>query len=219
MKSQKKSHTKTVFTILVVFISVAIGIITFGSVRKQTTTADVSNIKIDGTYLPQTMSLTPFSLSSTSGKTFTNADLKGHWTFMFFGFTNCGMVCPTTMSELNKMYKVLQGQLPQDKLPQVMMVSVDPDRDTVARMKDYVTAFNPNFIGARAEIAQINDLEKQLHLVAVKMQSGEGKDQYTINHSAEIMVFNPHGELQAFLSYPHMSDEMVEDYKKMLAVS
>jgi protein SCO1/2 len=136
---------------------------------------------------------------------------------MFFGFTNCGMVCPTTMAALNDMYKNLEQELPQDHLPAVVMVSVDPDRDTVARMNEYVTAFNSHFVGARAEMPQIETLQKELHLVAVKMQAdGDAKNQYTINHSAEIMLFNPEGKLQAFMSYPHKADQMAKDYKAVL---
>jgi protein SCO1/2 len=135
---------------------------------------------------------------------------------MFFGFTNCGMVCPTTMASLNSMYRTLQQQIPDKQLPSVVMVSVDPERDTQERMNDYVTTFNKNFIGARAELPEITQLEKELHLVAVKMQAGTGKNQYTINHSAEIMVFNPEGKLQAFMSYPHDAEQMVVDYKNML---
>lgn len=216
---QKSSNTKFTVTILILFLAIAAIVIYFGQLRKVNNAPAViaqKNISIDGTYLSQPVAIKDFTLTSTTGTSFTKDNLKNHWTFMFFGFTNCGMVCPTTMAELNKMYKQLQNELPKDQLPQVVMVSVDPDRDSIERMKGYVTAFNPNFIGARAEMPQIKSMEGELHLVAVKMQSGNDKNQYTINHSAEIMVFNPQGELQAYLSYPHTGTTMAEDFKKML---
>jgi protein SCO1 len=172
--------------------------------------------RIDGVVLTTPQEMVDFQLTDNKGQVYNQAMMKGHWTMMFFGFTNCGMVCPTTMAALNQMYKALQQELPDNQLPSIIMVSVDPERDTVARMDDYVNAFNPNFIGLRGEMPQIEALEKNLHLVAVKMQAGTGKNQYTINHSAEIMIFNPRGQLQALMSYPHKSEQMEQDYKTLL---
>lgn len=176
-----------------------------------------NNIKIDGVYLPQPTQITDFTLTDNHGKPFSKENMKGHWTMLFFGFTNCGMVCPATMAALNNMYKILQKDLPKDQLPQVVLISVDPDRDTVARLNDYVNAFNPSFTGARGDMNMTQALEKQLHIVAEKMQAdGAGKNHYTINHSAEIMLFNPNVQLQAFLSYPHQAEQMAKDYKLII---
>jgi protein SCO1/2 len=179
----------------------------------------VATAKIDGVYLREPRAIIDFTLTDNAGKPFTQAHLKGHWTMLFFGFTNCGMVCPTTMAALNEMYKRLEPELAADKLPQVVMVSVDPDRDSVERMDEYVKGFNPHFIGARAEMPQIEALEKELHLISLRQQAASGnKNQYAVNHSAEIMVFNPEGKLQAFMSYPHKADQMALDYKAILAI-
>jgi len=176
-----------------------------------------SNVKIDGVFLTKPKEINNFKLSASNAQTFTKENLNGHWTLMFFGFTNCSMVCPTTMAALNGMYKQLEKDLPADQMPQVVMVSVDPDRDSVKRMKDYVTAFNPNFIGTRADITETVALEKQLNIAAAKLQvDGQGKNQYTINHSAEVLLFNPKGQLQAYLSFPHKAEQMAEDYKLII---
>jgi len=175
-----------------------------------------NNVKINGVFLAQTKEINDFHLM-TDGKSFSKENLNGHWTMMFFGFTNCGMVCPTTMAALGNMYKQLEKDLPANQMPHVVMVSVDPDRDSQQKMKEYVTTFNPNFIGARADIAETVALEKQLHIAAAKMQvDGQDKNQYTINHSAEILLFNPKGQLQAYLSYPHQPEQMVKDYKLII---
>ena len=111
----------------------------------------------------------------------------------------------------------LEKDLPQDQLPQVVLVSVDPERDTTQRINEYVKAFNPHFIGARGDMAATTALEKQLHIISVKMLAdGQGKNHYTINHSAEIMLFNPSAKLQAFLSYPHQAEQMANDYKLII---
>jgi protein SCO1/2 len=212
--TQPKSHTALLVTIALLFLATMGLAIYFGVITKK---PPVAEVKIDGMYLPTSKEMIDFQLTDNAGKSFTKANLKGHWTMMFFGFTNCGMVCPTTMAALNDMYKNLEHELPQERLPAVVMISVDPDRDSVERMNEYVSAFNSHFVGARAEMPQIETLEKELHLVAVKMQAdGDAKNQYTINHSAEIMLFNPEGKLQAFMSYPHKADQMAKDYKAVL---
>lgn len=214
----KKSHKQLILTLLLIFIVMPAIIFYFSAF--QHAHAKSQNIKIDGVYLPAPKEINDFHLTDNSGKPFSKTNLKGHWTMMFFGFTNCAMVCPASLVALNEMYQKLQHQLPDNQLPQVVMVSVDPDRDSVKKMNSYVHAFNPNFIGARANIEETVMLEKQLHIAAAKIQiDTEGKDHYTIDHTAEILVFNPNGQLQAYLSYPHKADQMAQDYKSIIMVS
>ena len=207
----KKKNILIILFIIILFVG------TFIYLGMKNKTPPMKNIKIDGVMLPIAKAIEPFQLTDQDGKLFNQDNLKDKWTFMFFGFTNCGYVCPTTLAELNKMYKVLQKDLPEDKLPQIVLISVDPERDTVARMKQYVHAFNQHFIGLRGEEAATIALEKQLHISAVKMQAaGQPADHYMINHSAEILVFNPDAKLQAYFSYPHQSEQMIADYKLIL---
>ncbi|MDR3478299.1 MAG: SCO family protein [Gammaproteobacteria bacterium] len=215
--THQKSHKKLVTLILLLLAGLAAIVIYFGVLQPH---KSVNVAQIDGLVLPMPKDISDFKLTDNAGQAFTKDSLKGRWTLMFFGFTNCGMVCPTTMSALNKMYATLATDLPREKMPQVVMVSVDPDRDSVQRMNEYVTSFNPHFIGARAELSQIETLEKELHLVAVKMDvEGQAKDHYTINHSTEILVFNPNGQLQAYMSSPHQPEQMVKDFQAMLMTS
>ncbi len=215
---QKKTHHKTIALLVLALMVISVCVIYFGILHKDNNSIAIhEESKIDGVYLTKPTTINDFNLTDNAGQAFTKASLKDHWTLMFFGFTNCGMICPTTMAALNQMYQTLSKDLPPDKMPQVVMVSVDPDRDTVERMNEYVTAFNPHFIGVRAEMPEVDKLKAQLHIVSAKMQVGENKNQYTINHSAEIMVFNPQGQLQAYLSFPHKAEQLVKDYKFMLS--
>jgi protein SCO1/2 len=211
-QTQTKNHGKLVSIILLVLV--IFSALTLYPIIKHAN--GNKTVKIDGLYLTTAKEINDFKLKSTTGVSYTKKNLQGHWTMMFFGFTNCGMVCPLTMTELRNMYQTLASDLPASDLPEVVMVSVDPERDSIQRLKEYVTAFHPKFRGARAEMPEIDLLKKQLHLVSVKMQSGAGKNQYTINHSAEIMLFNPEGKLQAFLAYPHTAEQMATDYKAIL---
>lgn len=209
----QKSHKKIIGVILVVLALVVSVEMYFGFLHHPEV---ANNVKINGVFLANAKEINDFQLSSTQEKSFSKANLNGHWTMMFFGFTNCGMVCPTSMAALNGMYKLLEKDLPPTSMPQVVMVSIDPDRDTVQRMKEYVTSFNPNFLGARADINETIKLEKQLHITAAKIQNSPEKNDYYFNHSAEVLIFNPKGQLQAYLSYPHNAEEMAKDYKLIL---
>lgn len=215
-----KSHKKLVFIILFLVAACTSLLMYFGVFEKQPVTYSPREVKIKGVFLAESKVIQDFQLMDHKGRQFSKENLMGHWTLMFFGFTNCGYVCPTTMTELNQMYKKLKIELPDTKLPQIVLVTVDPERDSMNRMNDYVNAFNTNFIGARAELKETEALEKQLHISAIKMQAeGQAKDQYMVNHSAEILLFNPNGKLQAYLSFPPKADQLVKDYKTILSTT
>jgi protein SCO1 len=212
-----KRHIKLILFLLAFSLFIAFIAIYFGVVQRQPKLLSAQEIKIEGIVLPSGKKIADFQLTDNNGKPFTKENLKGHWTMLFFGFTNCGNVCPTTMVELNKMYKTLQAELPDNKLPQVVLISVDPERDTVEKMDAYVRAYNSHFVGARADISETQAFANQMHIAAVKMQpEGHAAHHYMINHSAEILLVNPNAEVQAYLSYPHKADQMVKDYKSML---
>lgn len=211
---------KWVIFIIVDLLLIAAFLFYFGFFHNKPAALDASKINIGGVVLPKAESIADFHLTDQNGKTFIKDNLKGRWTLMFFGFTNCGYVCPTTLSALNKMYKQLESQLSQNDLPQVVLVSVDPERDSVQKMKDYVTAFNPHFVGARADLPETVAFEKQLHISAVKMHAeGEPDDQYMVNHTAEILVINPNANVQAYLSFPHTPEDLIKDYKLLLSMN
>ena len=213
------SNTKLLLSLLLGAITLTALVMYFGMIQPTLESHQKPTVKLNGVYLPTPTTISPFALTDNHNKPFTQDNLKNHWTMMFFGFTNCAMVCPTTMAALNGMYQKLEKELPADKMPQIVFVSVDPERDTVDKINDYMISFNKNFIGTRAEIVDTIALEKQLHIVAAKLQvDGQGKDNYTINHSAEILLFNPDGKLQAYFSYPHDSDELAKEYKMILAL-
>lgn len=212
--STQKTHIKTIAIVVTLTVMFAFLVMYFGMLRPALKSKE---IKINGTYLTTPVAIQPFSLTDNQNHLFNQDNLKGHWSMVFFGFTNCGMICPTTMAALNQMYKKLQQQLPDNQLPQVVFISVDPDRDSVARLNDYVNAFNPHFIGARTNINDTVKLEEQFHIVAQKVQVDNlGKDHYTINHSAEILLVNPEGKLQAYFSFPHEADVLAKEYKSIL---
>lgn len=172
-----------------------------------------------GTFLQNPRDLTPFTLQSTDNQPFTQENFKGQWTFLFFGFTHCGYVCPTSMAELNKMYKLIEKN-ESKPLPRVFMISVDPARDSLEKLHEYVKAFNPNFHGATGTETNIKQLTREMGVAYVKVALPNTTDtkNYDIQHSGAVILINPEGKLQAFFTPPLEADKLANDYQRLVAV-
>jgi len=169
----------------------------------------------NATVFNQPRNIAAFKLQDDAGKPFTNANLQGHWSLLFFGFTNCAMICPTTMTELNKMYQILQ-KAKVEQLPQVVFISVDPERDSIKRIHDYVVSFNPKFIGATGEESQIVSLTKQMGVMFMKIADKDDPKKYAIDHSAFVVLVNPKGQMYGIFSSPHQAEEMAKSYQQII---
>ncbi|QBR85064.1 SCO family protein [Legionella israelensis] len=173
--------------------------------------------KFHGTYLEQPRPVNSFQLTGIDQKPFTNDSLKGQWTMVFFGFTNCGYVCPTTMAELGKMYRLLEEKGIKT-MPKVVMVSIDPERDSLDKLGHYVTAFDKHFYGARGDNERIKTLTREMGIAYAKVAlSKDDAENYDIQHSGAVMLFNPKGELNAFFTTPHQADLLAEDYIQLVS--
>jgi protein SCO1/2 len=124
------------------------------------------------------------------------SNLKGRWSLLFFGFTTCPDVCPTTLSVLNEAISPLQDP------PAVVMVSVDPDRDTPEQLARYVPAFNPNFIGYTGTFGETVKLAQQLNIAFGKVP-GDVPGSYLVDHSASLVLIDPNGRYAGFIKAPH----------------
>ena len=155
-----------------------------------------------------------FSLPDTSGKIRTMADYKGKVVVLFFGYTHCPDVCPTTMAELSQ---ALQQLGPDDaKRVQVLFVTVDPERDTAALLGQYVPAFNPSFVGLRpADDAQVKKVTKDFRVYYAKVP-GKTPDSYTMDHTAASYVFDTDGKLRLFARDGQGAAPWVHDIKLLL---
>lgn len=146
-----------------------------------------------------------FSLVDTNGKPFDNDALWGQWTFLFFGFTQCPQVCPAAMANLKQMYDVLLQQQ-QNPMPQVVLVSIDPEHDTLPKLKNYVVSFNPHFQGATGDMGAIDKLAASLNVLVFKDKQGN------IDHSGTILLMDPAGKLIAVFSSPHDPKALAHDF-------
>ncbi|MBS0359284.1 MAG: SCO family protein [Proteobacteria bacterium] len=163
------------------------------------------------TVLDHPRAINPFRLEEANQKSFTQENLKGHWTMLFFGFTSCPHLCPTTMTELNNMVRLLEKEKVKT-VPQVIMITVDPEKDTPAKMKEYASVFNPNFIGLSGDKGQIETMTRELGVVYLKVANSGNM----FDHSGTIMLFNPNGELVALFTAPHQAKVLAQDFETIV---
>lgn len=151
-------------------------------------------------------------IADTSGKIRRVEDFKGQITLVFFGFTRCPDVCPSTLMRLRQVRDALGPDA--DKL-QVLLVSVDPERDTPDRLEAYVKNFDPSFIGLRPEPAELEKVIKAFHAIAVKVPTADGKD-YTVDHSATLYVYDRRNQLR-LIAQPDIAIEAFASDLRRLA--
>ena len=154
-----------------------------------------------------------FSLLDTNGNTKTMADYKGKVVVVFFGFTQCPDVCPTTLTEMDEALKLLGPKA--DKV-QVIFITVDPERDTAAVLAQYVPAFNPRFVGLRpADEAGLEKLAKDFRIYYKKVP-GSKPGSYTMDHSAGSYVFDQNGQLRLYIKHAQGPEVLAHDLKNIL---
>jgi protein SCO1 len=167
-----------------------------------------------GTYLARARELPDFSLIDQEGRVFGSANLRGHWSLLFFGYTNCPDFCPTTLTTLAAVQKRLRAAK-APVLPQVIFVSVDAKRDTPAQLKKFVPYFDPEFIGlTAADQPSIEAVAKKLGVAVVIGPASGGN--YTVDHSGAIFVLTPDGRLSAILTGPFSVDALQSDFERIV---
>ena len=153
-----------------------------------------------------------FALTDHTGKARTLADFKGKVVFLFFGYTQCPDVCPTTMAEMASVLKELGPQA--DKV-QVLFITVDPERDTQELLAQYVPAFNPNFIGLRGDAAATAKVAKEFKVFYAK-SPGSTPESYSMDHTAGSYVFDTEGKIRLFVRHGKGATPIAQDIKLLL---
>lgn len=167
-----------------------------------------------GTLLAPARALADFSLTDNRGRSFGPADLRGHWSLLFFGYTNCPDFCPTTLTTLAVLEKRLRAA-GATIVPQVVFVSLDAARDTPAQLNKYVPSFDPDFTGlTAASQADIEALAKRWGIAVSVQRAANGN--YAIDHSEAIFVVDPDGKLRAVLTGPFSVDVLQGDFERIV---
>ncbi|MEY4022671.1 MAG: hypothetical protein RI960_1683 [Pseudomonadota bacterium] len=154
-----------------------------------------------------------FALTDHNRQPRTLADFKGKVVVVFFGYTQCPDVCPTTLSELASIKKALGSEA--ERL-QVIFITLDPQRDTPELMAGFVPAFDSSFLGLWGEQAVIDKVAKDFKIFAQKVPSKDGKS-YTIDHTAGSYVFDDQGRIRLFVRHGQGGDGLQKDLQRLLA--
>jgi protein SCO1/2 len=194
--------------LFVIIVLLAVGLLgaglAFGPLqRHQASAADPALL---GTLWPEPKPLMDFVLSDDRGQPFGPGQLQGQWDLVFFGYTSCPDICPTTMAILEQMTILMREQGTQ--APRVLMVSLDPQRDDVEKLGRYASYFGDNMVGVTGEPQQLDKLVNQ---IGAMYERGvpDAQGWYDIAHTSSVFVVDPRGRLYAVLSPPHQAAAMV----------
>lgn len=172
---------------------------------------------ISGFELPQPKALQPFSLRTGQGAAFTDRDLRGRWSFVFFGFTSCPDVCPTTMLEVRDVRERLASA--NDAPPtRVLFVSIDPARDTPSRLGDYASRFGPGVTAVTAADASVRAFAEQFRVKYEVSKPGKpASSGYLFDHTASVSLVGPDARLYAVFTLPLRTSQVAADVQRIHA--
>jgi protein SCO1/2 len=185
MDRQPTISNSTIFA-LVAFICAAIMTSLFVFHMRENTPPSLKDE--EGMLFSAPRDIKPFELVSATGEFFTQQNLRGHWTLLFFGFTHCASICPTTLDLLKRAYVKLHPTIPN---LQVVFVSLDPERDNLPSLRSYTSAFHPDFIGVSGKTQELHKLQSQLGIYSERDNATQN---YQILHTPNILLINPQGQ-------------------------
>ena len=154
----------------------------------------------------------PFQLTDQNGRTITDRDFKGRPLLVFFGYTHCPDVCPTTLYEMSEVLHALGNDA--DRV-NALFITVDPDRDTSAVMKDYLSSFDPHLRGATGDRKQIDAVEKDYRVYSKKVPTGKGDD-YSMDHTALVYLMDKQGRFVAPFKLDRKPEQAADELRKYM---
>ena len=206
--------TPTPLLLVAAIIAMSAGLWLANSTSISSTSA-LQPAHIKGAIYPTAKTIQPFKLIDHKAAEFSNKDLHDHWSIIFVGYTHCPDICPTTLNLMSDMHRELSQQNIQ--APNIIFLTIDPERDTAEIMNAYVEYFNSEFIGLTGSLQVIENLTRDLNAVYRKAPGLNGKitkDDYLMDHSSALMLMNPEGKLQAILTAPHTVENLIDSIVK-----
>ena len=205
------------------FITIVVGMFVISVTR--TPQLSDEEMRAAGVFLlPQPRALAEFQLENQFGESFAPENLENKWTFVFFGFTNCPDVCPTSMAELGRAERALHNAGDMAEQPmQGVLVSVDPDYDTPEALGKYAQAFSPRFLGIWGEREDLVALTQQVNVAFAKVpmplsqSASADASGYTVDHTGNLVIINPRGHYHGFIKMPHESETIRLTYQTLAA--
>ena len=164
------------------------------------------------TLFPDPKPLTAFALTDDKNRVFDLASLKGKWSFLFFGFTHCPDICPTTLAVLVRARDNIAKSMVGAENIQFVFISVDPDRDTTSKLRHYVDYFDTSFLGVTGDNAQIGNLAGQLG-AAYQVAIEPGIENYPVTHTTAVFLVDPRAQYHAVFTPPHDAEAISKRFK------
>lgn len=161
--------------------------------------------------LPEPRVIADFALVDDDGEPFSLDNLRGQWSLIFFGFTHCPDVCPSTLNDLKLVHEKLVQMNGDASGHQILFVSVDPERDTPDKLQQYVNYFHPDFIGVTGPQEQLAALTMQLGIAYRVQQHEAGSTQYNVDHSVSVLLTGPQAQLRGVFPAPHDAERMASE--------
>ncbi|EED36467.1 hypothetical protein NOR51B_2418 [Luminiphilus syltensis NOR5-1B] len=202
-------------TVALVLLFIAVVLVSFVNRIQQPRIMSATEMRANGLFLFETpRDPGDFSLIDHNEIAFIPERLEGVWTLLFFGFTHCPDICPTTLSFLADLHEQLASTEAKDT--QVVMLSVDPARDTPERLASYVPYFDPDFIGVTGEFIDVLGFSRSFNAPFRKVTLEDGS--YQIDHSANVVLVNPRGDFHGFFRAPLDLAKMKVTYRSARAL-
>lgn len=165
--------------------------------------------KLVGIVLPEARPLSPFTLKDHHGVDFNLDRFRGRWTFLFFGYTHCPDICPTSMVELASVFDGLKDHKEILANTGAVFVSVDPARDSLESLKEFVPYFHEDFLGVTGTKEQINDFSRQVGAAYFVPDEEKNQEDYAVSHTSSFFLINPEGAFYALFQPPRHTPEMI----------
>lgn len=199
------TRTQKAVFILVAIVALVLGLTVYRVLSGTDQGDQAAHIDAGIILLPQSRAVPDLSLTDQDGQPLSLSQLKGKWTVLFFGYTFCPDICPTTLAQLRQ----IKSELPReavDKL-RVVLVSVDPDRDTPQQLKQYLGYFDKEFVGLRTPVDTLKKLANAVSIPYIPADTS--KPNYTVDHSGNLALLGPDGTQRGFIRAPLNSQKLV----------
>lgn len=203
------SHRSFVWLILIAAAAAALGL-WFGGRQFGTPAPALKNAVL----YPQPRPIPDFSLARPDGSALTLADWRGRWNVVYFGYASCPDVCPTTLAAFKQAWARLKERGDADKL-RFDFISVDPQRDTPERLRDYVAFFSPDFVAATGSDEQLTALTRALGLIYTRTTNADGAIE--VDHSGSAVIVDPDGRLAGMFRPPFAAADVADDMAALIA--
>ena len=196
---------------LVLLVSVILGVVA----NRHQERRDSSGL--EGVLWHTPKALEDFTAVDDHNRPFRLSGLRGKWSFLFFGYTHCPDICPITLAVMNKVHERLDSETVRPRA-QTVFISVDPQRDTPGRLRQYLDHFNPDFIGLGGSVEQVAEIAGQVG-AAYYTDETDNEQGYLVDHSGSLFLVDPEGRLVAKFSPPHDTQTIISQFNRVRRVT